>query len=194
MNKAIFLDRDGVINELVYHEEQEVIDSPFTVRQFKLIPGVPEFIKTVRQADFKVVVVSNQPGIAKGNMTAVTFKKIREKMRTDLAGAGAAVDGEYYCLHHPNAQVAKYRVECDCRKPKPGMLLHAALDLDIDLPQSWMIGDNLSDVQAGQSAGCCTVLIANMKSELLDLIDKRKITPDYICRELKEAVKTILIK
>ena len=189
MKRAVFLDRDGVINELVYYQEQEVIDSPFTPRQFQLIPGVTEALKTLSDNGYLTILVSNQPGIAKGNMTEKNFELIRQKMILELIKGGAVLDGEYYCLHHPKAVVAKYRVLCDCRKPLPGLLLKAAGEKDINLKQSWIIGDNLSDIQTGLSAGCRTILIGTMKCDLCRLISEKNTQPNRICSDLVEAVK-----
>ena len=195
MNRAVFLDRDGVINELVYHQEQEVIDSPFTPRQFKLIPGVTEALKTLHNGGYLTFLVSNQPGIAKGHMTAKNFELIKHKMNSELNNGGAALDGEYYCLHHPEAVVEKYRVLCDCRKPLPGLLFKAAREKDIDLKQSWLIGDNLSDIQAGIAAGCRTILIGTMKCELCGLMNEKNLFPDKIFGNIVEAVRQhILVK
>ena len=180
MNRAVFLDRDGVINELVYHQEQEVIDSPFTPGQFKLIPGVTDALKTLHNAGYLTILVSNQPGIAKGHMTAKNFELIRQKMNSELNKDGAELDGEYYCLHHPEAVVEKYRIKCDCRKPLPGLLFKAAREKNIDLKQSWLIGDNLSDIQAGKAAGCRTILIGTMKCELCRLLREKNVFPDKI--------------
>jgi len=192
MARAVFLDRDGVVNELVYHQELEMIGTPFKVNQFKLLSGVPEAIKSLHQSGYLVILISNQPDVAKGNMTLDTFEKIKQKMNAELAEAGAYLDGEYYCMHHPEAKVTKYRVDCDCRKPKSGMLLKATRDLNIDLHESWMVGDNLSDIQAGKDAGCRTVLISKKKCELCSLMDERKIKPDNISSDLTEAVNAIL--
>ena len=191
-NKAVFLDRDGVINELVYHQEQEVIDSPFTPGQVKLLPGAPEAIKMLRKAGYLAVLVSNQPGIAKGHMTAEAFEKIREKLKAALSKAGAVPDGEYYCFHHPEAVIKQYKAKCDCRKPASGLLLQAARDMDIDLNQSWMIGDNLSDVQAGKNAGCWTILLAKPKCEVCNLMDERNVRPHAIEANIAAAAKHIL--
>ena len=190
--KAVFLDRDGVINELVYHQEQEVIDSPFTVRQFKLLPGVSRAIKSLHKAGYMVVLISNQPGMAKGQMTTETFAKIQKKMVTELGKAGAVLDGEYYCFHHPEALIKQYKVKCDCRKPAPGLLLKAAQDMGIDLRRSWLIGDNLSDIQAGKDAGCRTVLLGKMKCEVCHLMDEKNARPDNISPDLAEAAQYIL--
>jgi len=189
--KAVFLDRDGVINKLVYYPEQGIIDSPFAVEQFRLLPGVGEAIKRLHEMDYKVVVVSNQPGIAKGHMSEKTFDKIRKKMGDELAKEGACLDGEYYCFHHPEAKVDRLKANCECRKPKPGLLLQAAQDMDIDLLQSWMIGDGLTDVKAGKAAGTMTALLGRMKCELCHLMDEENTRPDAICSSLLEAVQTI---
>jgi D-glycero-D-manno-heptose 1,7-bisphosphate phosphatase len=195
LNRAVFLDRDGVINELVYHQEQEVIDSPFTPRQFKLIPGATEALKRLHLAGYLTILISNQPGIAKGHMTAKNFELIKQKMNSELSKGGAALDGEYYCLHHPEAVVEKYRMQCDCRKPLPGLLFKAAREKDIDLKQSWLIGDNLSDIQAAKAAGCRTILIGTMKCELCRLMSEKNVFLDKISGNLAEAVRDyILVK
>ncbi len=192
MNRAIFLDRDGVINELVYHEEQGVIDSPFTVEQLKLFPWVGEAIGKLSGAGYKVMIVSNQPGIAKGRLSRDTFDKIGGKLREELAKRGTFVDGEYYCLHHPDAIVESLRANCECRKPKPGLLLQAVREANIDLSRSWMIGDGLTDVEAGKGAGCRTILLGKMKCELCRLMDEKDARPDVIASDLLEAASFIL--
>jgi len=192
--KVVFLDRDGVINELIYHREQGIIDSPFTVEQFRLLPGIGEAIKKFREMDYKVILVSNQPGIAKGHMSRKTFDKIREKMKEELAKDGTFLDGEYYCFHYPEAKVEKLRANCECRKPKPGLLLQAAKEMDIDLPHSWMIGDGLSDIKAGKDAGARTILVGRIKCEFCRLMDEEDARPDAVCSDLLEATKLIGIK
>ncbi len=190
--KAVFLDRDGVINELIYYPEQGIIDSPFTVEQFRLLPYVGEAIKKFRDMNYKVILVSNQPGIAKGNLSEETFKKITSSMKQELAKDGAFLDGEYYCFHHPEAKIERLKANCACRKPKPGLLLQAAQDLDIDLSQSWMIGDGLTDIKAGKDAGTRTVLLGRMKCELCRLMDEEDARPDAIASNLMEAAQYIL--
>ena len=192
--KAIFLDRDGVINELVYHEEQGIIDSPFTTAQFRLLPGVAGAIKQFRDMGYKVIIISNQPSMAKQHMSEGTFDAISQKMRDELAGDGAFFDGEYYCFHHPEAKVAELKVNCECRKPKPGLLYRAAQDLGIDFSQSWMIGDGLPDVKAGKAAGIRTVLLGRMKCELCHLMDEEDARPDAIYTDLPDVVEKIAVK
>lgn len=191
MYRGIFLDRDGVINELIYYAEHGVVDSPFTAEQFRLLPGVCEAINKFHELGFKVIIASNQPGIAKGYFSQETFDKIRKKMNDELAKEGASLDGEYYCFHHPEAKVEKLKVNCGCRKPEPGLLLEAAKNLNIDLPQSWMIGDGLTDVKAGKSAGCQTILLGKMKCELCRLMGEQDARPDFIAANLLEAANLV---
>jgi histidinol phosphatase-like enzyme len=116
-------------------------------------------------------------------------------MRSELISNGAELDGEYYCLHHPDAIVEKYRMQCDCRKPLPGLLFKVALEKDIDLKQSWLIGDNLSDIKAGKAAGCQTILIGTMKCELCRLMSEKNVFPDKIAGNIGDAVRNhILLK
>ena len=189
--KGVFLDRDGVVNELVYYQEHSVVDSPFTAQQLKLLPGVAHAINRFHEMGFAVIIVSNQPGIAKGYLTEETFEKISEKMRAELAKEGAFLDGEYYCFHHPDAKVEILRANCNCRKPNPGLLLQAAKETDIDLSSSWMIGDGLTDIQAGKAAGCKTILLGRMKCELCRLMDDTDARPDLIASNLPEAANLV---
>ena len=184
--RAIFLDRDGVVNELVYYPEHGIVDSPFTVEQFKLYPDVAQAINEFHKKGFKVIIVSNQPGIAKEYYSMETFEEIRAKMRDELAKEGAYLDGEYYCLHHPS------RMDCDCRKPKPGLLLQASEGKSIDLSESWMIGDGLTDIKAGKAAGCKTILIGKMKCELCRLMEDMDASPDAIASNLLDATQIVL--
>jgi D-glycero-D-manno-heptose 1,7-bisphosphate phosphatase len=186
-NKAVFLDRDGVINELIYYEEQGIIDSPFTVEKFKLFPDVEKAIKKFKKLGFKTIIVSNQPGIAKKNFTIDSFEKVREKMKKELKKKDAEIDLEYYCFHHPDGKISKYKKICKCRKPEPGMLYTAAKEHNIDLSKSWMIGDGITDIQAGNAAGCKTILIGRMKCELCKIMEDEKLKPDFIASNLYKA-------
>lgn len=155
--KAIFLDRDGTINKYVGFLRK--------TEQFELLEGVSEAIKKINRSGYLAVVVTNQPVIARGEVTYEGLQEIHNKMETLLGKDGAYLDGIYFCPHHPDSgfegEVKELKIDCDCRKPKPGMLLQAAEDLNIDLEQSWMIGDGKNDIQAGKNAGCKTVLIGN---------------------------------
>ncbi len=155
--KAIFLDRDGTINKYVGFLQD--IDS------FELLPGVIEAVKKINASGYLAIVVTNQPVIARGEISVPELREIHNKMETLLGEGGAYLDGVYYCPHHPHrgfeGEVIELKIECDCRKPKPGMLLKAAKDFNIDISQSWMIGDSENDVEAGKAAGCRTVLIGD---------------------------------
>lgn len=190
--KSIFMDRDGVINDLVYHQEQGIIDSPFTVKQYRLLPGVGQAINKFHNLGYKVILVSNQPGIAKGHISKEIFHQIRDKMERELTTEGAFLDAEYYCFHHPEAIIESLKVNCECRKPKPGMLFEAASEMDIDLYHSWMIGDNLTDIKAGKSAGTQTILLGRMKCELCHLMEEENIWPDAIAKNLEDTIQVIL--
>jgi len=191
MTRAVFLDRDGVINEIVYFPELGMLDSPLKPKQFRLLPGVAEAIKVFNQLGLKVVVVSNQPSIAKGKMTEETFRKVRLKMRRELERRGARIDAEYYCFHHPLARDARYRANCDCRKPKPGLLLRAAKDLGLNLSRCYIVGDSLADVKAGRTVGCRSFLIGYLKCDLCRLMEDEGIKPDLIVPSLLHGSKII---
>ena len=186
-NKAIFLDRDGVVNELIYYEDMGIIDSPFTTKQFKLFSDVEKAIKKLKKLGFKTIIVSNQPGIAKKNFTIESFEKIRKKMKKELSTKGTNIDFEYYCFHHPDGKIRKFRKICNCRKPKPGLLFSATKEHNIDLSKSWMIGDGITDIQAGVSAGCKTILIGRMKCELCKIMEDKGVKPDFIAPNLYKA-------
>lgn len=190
-NRAVFLDRDGTINELVYLPEHGLIDSPLNPEQFKLLPGAVEAIRRFRELGFKVIVVSNQPAIAKGKMTMRLFEDIRAKMKRLLADEGAYIDGEYYCFHHPEAMLPKYRVDCDCRKPKPGLLIKAARDFGVNLRECYMVGDGVTDVVAGQTVGCKTILIGRLKCDLCRFMSDLGVKPDHIVPSLNHACRVI---
>ena len=189
--RGVLLDRDGVINELAYFPEVGVIDSPLNPAQFKLLPGVPEAIRTLNDLGFKVAVVSNQPGIAKGKMTEKLFAEIRSKMKNELEREGAHLDAEYYCFHHPDAVRQEYKVNCDCRKPKPGLFVKASSELGLDPSRSFSVGDSLVDVKAGKAAGFTTILIGSMKCDLCRLMDQEDAHPDFVVASLIKAVETI---
>ncbi len=171
--KAIFLDRDGTINKYVGFLRN--------INEFELIDGVAEAIKAINNSGYLAIVVTNQPVIARGEVTLEELLEIHNKMETLLGLEGAYLDSIYFCPHHPHkgydGEVRELKIDCDCRKPKPGMLLKAAKEFNIDLSQSWMVGDSEDDVLAGRAAGCKTGLIGResygqdqSSTFLLDLI------------------------
>ena len=155
--KAIFLDRDGTINKYVGFLRN--------INQFELIDEVSEAIKKVNASGYLAIVVTNQPVIARGEVSFEELEEIHRKMETLLGEKGAYLDSIYYCPHHPHkgyeGERPELKIDCKCRKPKPGMLVKAAQDFNIDLSQSWMVGDGENDIKAGQNAGCRTALIGS---------------------------------
>ncbi len=153
--KAIFLDRDGTINKYVGFLRN--------IDDFELIGGVAEAIRKINESGYLAIVVTNQPVIARGEISFEELKEIHNKMETLLGQEGAYLDAIYYCPHHPHTgyegERRELKIDCECRKPKPGMLLKAVQDFSIDLAQSWMVGDGKNDVKAGSNAGCKTALI-----------------------------------
>jgi D-glycero-D-manno-heptose 1,7-bisphosphate phosphatase len=191
MNRAVFLDRDGVINQIVYHQDIGVLDTPFHPSQFKLLPGVEKALRKITSLGLKAILVSNQPGVAKKHMRLKDFYKIDQRMRKDLAKKKVKLDAVYYCLHHPQGGDKRFKKLCSCRKPKPGLLLKAAEEQKLDLGKSYMIGDSLTDIQAGKNAGCTTFLLGNHKCDLCKLMEEKNAKPDFIVRDLYQAVKLI---
>ncbi|MBI2887073.1 MAG: HAD family hydrolase [Chloroflexi bacterium] len=189
--RAVFLDRDGCINSMVYLPDFGLVDSPQNPDQFQLLPGVAESIRSIKAMGFLAVVVSNQPGIAKGKSTPALVEQVTQTMHRQLAEGGAAVDAVYYCLHHPEAVAPEYRLTCACRKPQPGLLLQAADDLGIDLGASFMVGDGLTDVQAGNAAGCSTIFLGVHRCDVYEVMARQNARPDYFSADLR-AVAEIL--
>lgn len=181
--KAIFLDRDGTINEYVGFLKD--------INDFKLIDGVAGAIQAINRSGYLAIVVTNQPVIARGEVTEKELDEIHNKMETLLGEKGAYVDAIYYCPHHPNkgyeGERSELKFDCNCRKPKPGMLLEAAEEYNIDLSQSWMIGDSENDVLAGKAAGCHTVLL---NTEKID--SDINIKADFSEKALKQVIDKIL--
>jgi D-glycero-D-manno-heptose 1,7-bisphosphate phosphatase len=176
---------------MAYYPEHDLVDSPFKPSQLALVEGAGEALRNFRKMGYKLIVVSNQPGVAKGHFTVRTHNLMRSKVRELLAKEGVELDAEYYCFHHPQARVEKYRVDCECRKPKPGMLIRAAEEQGISLPDSLMIGDGLQDIIAGKAAGTKTILVANMNSLIGRLMAERNVVPDYVARNLTETIDLV---
>jgi D-glycero-D-manno-heptose 1,7-bisphosphate phosphatase len=184
VTSAVFLDRDGVINGMVRRGDQ--IDSPQHPGEFRLLPGASSGIRKLNSLGLPVVVVSNQPGIAKGKSTYRHLEQMTKLMLSCLRIDGASLDGVYYCLHHPHAVLDDYRIHCRCRKPGPGLLESAASDLGLDLQRSYMVGDRNVDIVAGQACGCTTLLVGAG--------DDTAARPDAVCSDLEQAALWIEAK
>jgi D-glycero-D-manno-heptose 1,7-bisphosphate phosphatase len=181
-NKAIFLDRDDTLIE-----DPGYISSP---EQVKLLPGTAQALMQLKQMGYKLVVVSNQSGIARGMFTEEDLTHIHARMKELLATEGAYLDQIYYCPYHPEGVIEKYRKESDLRKPNPGMLLTAAEEMDIDLGQSWMIGNEYHDTTAGKRVGCRTILL-NLPPGVIKTPRPTDPSPDFKAVNLKEAANII---
>lgn len=183
MNRAVFLDRDGVITQEPPHYAHRVDD-------LKFIPRSPEAIRLLNENNFVVIVVSNQSGIARGYYQEEDTSTFNQAMEKKLAEIGAHIDAIYYCPHHPEAKIDKYRIDCDCRKPKNGMLKMAEKNMDIDVKQSFIVGDRLSDIEAGISVDCKTILVKTGHG--VQSLERDAITCDYITNDLYDAVERII--
>ncbi len=179
---AIFLDRDGVLIE-----DSHYLGSTDRVR---LIPGAAEAVAALNRAGWPVVVVTNQSGVGRGLFSYESVGEVHDHIAGQLATFGAAVTAFYFCPHHPEAEVTAYRVECDCRKPRPGMLLAAAGDLGLDPAASWMIGDRVSDLEAGAAVGARTVLVRTGYGALVDTagLDRAGLKLELVAADLADAV------
>ena len=184
---SIFLDRDGVINKEVNYLSE--------AGQFELLPGVEKAISRINKAGLLVVVVTNQPVIARGDLHEGELRIIHNKMETLLGAKGAYIDRLYYCPHHPDGgfsgEVSSLKFECDCRKPKIGMFTQAKNELNISMEKSWMIGDSPRDILAAQQAGLQSVLVNNIQTQNEFFYD---VPPSAIVESLSDAVNFILEK
>jgi D-glycero-D-manno-heptose 1,7-bisphosphate phosphatase len=182
MKKAIFIDKDGtLIPDIPYNVDPALIS---------LNEGVVSGLTRLLNAGFSLVVITNQSGVALGYITEEEVKSVEREIFTLLRDNGIELSGFLYCPHHPKGTIGKYATECTCRKPKPGMILQAAARWEIDLKQSWMIGDILNDVEAGNRAGCQTILI-DSGGETLWLFGQYRI-PAFIAQSIDEAANYIL--
>lgn len=182
---GFFLDRDGVIVEEVGH-----LSDP---AQLSLIPGSAEAIADINRNGIPVIVVTNQAGVARGYYPKSRVAEIHDRLSDLLAVHGAHIDRYYYCPHHPTEGSSPYLASCDCRKPRPGMLLRAAAELSVDLSRSYMVGDKLTDLEAGLNAGCHAILVKTGYGYAFFLQSKDKISDrTYVAEDLLAAVKLCL--
>ena len=186
---AVFLDRDGVL----------IADTHLLVESAKIeiLQGVPDALRELKNQEYKLIIVSNQTVVSRGLASEDDVWLINEHIQNLLIDAGApAFDGIYICPHHPSATLEYYRLVCECRKPEPGLLFQAANEHGINLSTSFMVGDRITDIIAGNKAGCRTVLVQTGKQkqppiETVEPINE-SIRPDYICSNLFQAAKWII--
>jgi D-glycero-D-manno-heptose 1,7-bisphosphate phosphatase len=182
MNKAVFLDKDGTL----------IKDVPYNVNPAKieLESYATQALSMLKTSGFKLIVISNQAGVAHGYFKEDSLEIVWDTIQQLLRPQNVSIDAFYFCPHHPEAVDEKYAARCLCRKPEPGLILRAAVDFNIDLSLSWMIGDILHDVEAGNKAGCNTILLDN--GHETEWVTDEKRLPGYIVKNLKEAVTIIL--
>ncbi|MGE5140552.1 MAG: D-glycero-alpha-D-manno-heptose-1,7-bisphosphate 7-phosphatase [Rudaea sp.] len=178
---AVFVDKDGtLIEDVPYNVDPDLI---------RLVPGAAESLRRLQRLGFKIAVVSNQSGVARGLFAERELGDVENRLRQLLSEGEVHLDGWYYCPHHPEGIVREYAIQCECRKPAPGLLLRATEELGIDLSGSWMIGDILNDVEAGIRAGCKTILLDNGNET--EWVGGPRRVPDFVARDWAEVARII---
>ncbi len=185
MNRALFLDRDGVLNELVFYESSNEWESPRALADLAMIEGNTEALSRFVDAGWLLFIITNQPSYAKGKTTMQSLHEVHDTVVREIA---VPIARSYVCFHHPQSIVPELRVACECRKPGPQFLRDAARDFDVDLHASWMIGDQDSDLACGRVAGCKVALLENPRSA-----NKRgEVEPDLRVRDLTQLLQVLL--
>lgn len=185
MNRAVFIDRDGTISEEVGYINH--------VSRFRLFPYSAAALKHLHDHGYLAIVITNQAGVARGYFSEKMVLDIHKQMMKELETGGSRLDAVYYCAHHPTVGEPPYQLDCDCRKPKPGLLLRAARDYDIDLAKSWMVGDRYSDIELAANAGVKSVLVLSGygRGEWEHQRDNWSTQPDLVAEDLLAAVNEI---
>lgn len=188
LDKAVFLDRDGVINELVYSKERNEYEPPHNTDDVKLIEGVCDSLKRLIGNNYRLFIVSNQPDFAKGKTSLENLQKVSEKIRDLMEEREIIFNEYYYCYHHPDGVIKEYSIDCECRKPKPFFILNAIKKYNLDKNNSWMAGDRDTDISCGKNSGLRTILIEYPGSENYRVTSN----PDFRVKNLTEAADVIL--
>lgn len=190
---AVFLDRDGVINEIVWNDDTEQLDSPMRVSEFKFLPGAAEAIRMFKEKGYYVFIVTNQPGAAKGKTDLATLYDINTHMISALGDEGAEIDDLFMCPHYtkelPTTKEKFLIRKCDCRKPAPGLIYRAMRKYNIDMKRSYMIGDSCTDVAAGTAVGLSTVFIGDLKCDLCKKLGD--MMPTFIAKDISDAAFSV---
>lgn len=183
---AVFIDRDGTISEEVGYVNH--------VSRFKVLPNTARAIRLFNEAGIMAIVATNQAGVARGYFEESLIGAVHEKLRAELAAEGARLDAIYYCPHHPSAGKPPYRAACDCRKPKPGMILRARDEHGVDLSRSYMVGDKILDIEFGKNLGLKSVMVLTGYGigEYEHQRQDWKVAPDYLAKDLLDAAEWIV--
>ena len=190
---AVFVDRDGVINEIVWNDDIEQLDSPMKVSEFRFLPGVAQALRMIKDKGYYIFIVTNQPGAAKGKTDLATLYDINTHMLDSLSKEGVEVDDLFMCPHYPKElpmTKEKFLIrKCDCRKPEPGLIYRAMRKYGIDMASSYMIGDSCTDVAAGEAVGLQTIFIGDLKCDLCKKLGD--LSPTFIAKDLTDAAVSI---
>ena len=178
--RALFLDRDGTLVHPRHY--------PSRPEHLHLYAGIGSALRALQSAELRLVIITNQAGIARGYFTELDLQRMHNYLTQEIARMGVHVDGIYHCPHHPDGVIPELAIHCKCRKPQPGMLLQAARELDLDLEHSWFVGDILDDVEAGNRAGCRTILV-DLGTEQLP--EQQVRCPSYVARDTRHALNII---
>lgn len=186
MNRGLFLDRDGVVNELVFYPSHGEWESPRSVEDVRMRPAIEAPLREASRRGWLLFLITNQPSYAKGKCSLESLQQVHEQVLKRLAEEGVIITGSFVCYHHPDSKIPGFG-PCQCRKPSPQLIREAAVTHDVELSCSWMAGDSGTDIEAGRSAGCRTALIEYEHSEAR----RGTVRPDLVCADLAELVQKI---
>ncbi|HSX57845.1 MAG TPA: HAD-IIIA family hydrolase [Candidatus Saccharimonadales bacterium] len=192
--KAVFFDRDGTLIKLVYDSEVDKVDTVSRVEDLEIVYDMPEVLKKLKDLGYLLIIISNQPKVALKKETQENWDKVHEEFLKQYKELGVTFDKEYYCFHHPFSEVEKLKQDCECRKPGIKFFQDSEKELDIDMSQSFMVGDGVNDVLAGQKAGVKTILFGNsLEAGYLSVVQEqlKDIQPDFIVKKPKEILEII---
>jgi len=185
-DKALFIDRDGIINDLVFYPSHGEWESPRDVGALRIRPSVEGALRDAVERQWRVFLITNQPSYAKGKCSLESLQQVQQQVLDHLENEGVMITDSYVCFHHPESKIAGFG-DCECRKPSPYFIQEAARKYALDLSRSWMVGDQDMDIEAGRRAGCLTALVEYEHSS-----HKRgKVRPDLTCADLAEVVRNI---
>jgi len=193
-NKALFLDRDGVIIQMYYDTTLGIVDTPLTPQQVTFVPHILSFLKTAQELGFLLIVISNQPGVALKKVSKKDFDSMEQKILSTLTKHDIKINHVYYCPHHPFAKIQKYKKACNCRKPNTQLIKKAISAYDVDIENSWLVGDSIFDIVAGTRMKLKTMLIARIQeTEYLRIVEEQlgDIKPTVLVKDLKHATEIL---
>lgn len=189
MNKAVFIDRDGVINKMIFNKKRNEYQPPFNKEELEIYDGVIDSLKELQANNFKLFLISNQPDYAKGNTYLENLSEVHNELHNILIENNVSFSEYYYCFHHPEGIIKEYSYDCECRKPKNYFVNKAVIDFNISKEDSWFIGDRDKDIECGRRSGMKTIRIESNYYEYRESKEA-----DYTAADLKEAVNIILTK